>query len=121
MTKPKNPRIPASFRKQFKVNSVLGCWEWQGAYASGNGIDGVTPLFTFKGDTHKAHRWIYERLCGPLSGAECLYSMCNDSMCVYPLHRRPGLPGATNSRERHAARRQLVADRHQALKAAGIL
>lgn len=60
------------------------CWIWQKALTAagyGQGWDGSRVV--------KAHRWMYERLVGPIPHGHVLDHLCNQRACVNPVHLRP--------------------------------
>lgn len=61
-----------------------GCWLWNGAVQSrgyGSVGDG--------GRTHLAHRWVYERLVGPIPDGLTIDHLCRVKRCVNPDHLEP--------------------------------
>jgi len=42
--------------------------------------------FFYKGRYVEAHRWIFERVCGPLSGRQCALHRCDNPPCVNEDH-----------------------------------
>lgn len=60
-----------------------GCWEWQGQrLKSGYGH--------YKRTT--AHRWVYERLVGPIPAGLQIDHLCRNRPCVNPAHLEPVTP-----------------------------
>src|SRR6185369_15212594 len=56
-----------------------GCWTWKGTLYQGYGRFGSIA----------AHRWLYQRLHGPLSKNLVLDHLCRNRSCVNPLHLEP--------------------------------
>ncbi len=70
-----------------KVDKVApdGCWIWTAA-KTGNGYG----LFTNEdGRLVVAHRWLYERLYGPLPARSVVHHRCHNRACVNPAHLEP--------------------------------
>jgi hypothetical protein len=76
-----------------------GCWEWQGrpgshGYGQAN-RDGRTTV---------AHRYMYERACGPIPNGMHLHHVCRNRACVNPAHLQIITP-AEHQKESRANRR----------------
>lgn len=65
------------------VESPTGCWVWTGS----RGPKGY-GRFHFNGKGHRAHRFAYERLVGPI-GSLTLDHLCRNRLCVNPAHLEP--------------------------------
>ena len=63
-----------------------GCWMWEGPTAK----DGY-PKTGINGRTLAAHRWMYERLVGPIPEGMTLDHLCRHVACVNPKHLEPCL------------------------------
>lgn len=59
-----------------KVEKTADCWLWLGAKAAGYGL--------FRG--HRAHRWAYENLRGPIPEDLTIDHLCRARACVNPAH-----------------------------------
>jgi hypothetical protein len=66
-----------------KVNKTDGCWEWTRGKSWGYGVH------TSGGKRHKAHRFAYELLVGPIPGGLTLDHLCRNRGCVNPTHLEP--------------------------------
>lgn len=84
--------------------SVLGaCWPWT-KYVAPNGYGRA-------GRNQQAHRWVYEKIIGPIPEGLTLDHLCRNRSCVNPWHMEPvtmrenTLRGATipavNARKTH--------------------
>jgi hypothetical protein len=82
-----------------------GCWEWRGTCVAG----GYGQINDSQRKIY-AHRFIYERLVGPIPGGLVLDHLCRNKRCVNPAHLEP-VPqrlnmiragaGAANARKTH--------------------
>lgn len=72
----------SAFMRQVAIGSEKGsCWDWQGK--SGDGRYGH---FCHDGGTTRAHRWIYEKVCGPIAEGDVIRHRCDNPKCVNPQH-----------------------------------
>lgn len=69
------------------------CWIWTGA-KNPRGYGNIG----FKGKTYKAHRFVYERLVGPIPEGMTLDHLCFNSLCVNPEHLEPCTNAENNRR-----------------------
>ena len=61
-----------------------GCWQWLGGTAK----DGY-PKIRMSGKSVATHRWMYERLVGPIPEGMTLDHLCRNVACVNPEHLEP--------------------------------
>jgi len=57
-----------------------GCWEWTGAKRDGYGA------LTIDGRMVRVHRWVYERLHGPIPTGLQTDHLCRNRACINPAH-----------------------------------
>jgi len=89
------PRDPATpWERLWRRVLVMpdGCWLWQGAQTTGYGSawNGVRTVLT--------HRWVYERLVGPVPEGLVLDHLCRVRNCVNVLHLEPVTSGENTRR-----------------------
>lgn len=79
-----DPRLPNRFWDKVKVDPDTGCWLWQGATRSEYGA-------YWEGDekVHRAHKFAYETLVGPVPDGFVLDHLCETPPCVFPAHLEP--------------------------------
>ena len=73
-----------------KVEKSETCWVWIGGTAHGYGV--------FRG--HRAHRWAYQHLVGPIPEGLHLDHLCGRTECVNPDHLEPVTAWENNRRWR---------------------
>lgn len=72
-----------------KVQKTDGCWVWIGALMA----CGYGQFHTGRsGGSKLAHRWIYEKLNGPVHPQLHLDHLCRNRACVNPAHLEPVTP-----------------------------
>ena len=86
------------------------CWIWQGTVHARSGY----PRIWRDGKDHRAHRWMYEQLVGPIPDELTLDHLCFVRSCVNPAHLEPvtnvensmrgNSPWARNARKTHCKR-----------------
>ena len=69
-----------------------GCWIWTAAVRtwSREPWDGGYGAFFVGGRVVRAHKWIYEKLVGPIPPGEVLLHSCDNRRCVCIWHIQPG-------------------------------
>lgn len=65
--------------------SPEGCWLWTGAYSSHTGYGRVG----WKSQVRDAHRYVWERLRGPVPAGLELDHLCRNRRCCNPGHLEP--------------------------------
>ena len=81
-----NRHLPVNERFWMKVQKSPGCWNWTAATSvDGYGVFGEH----MGGKQHKAHRYAYEQLIGPIPEGKLLDHKCHNRDCVNPDHLRP--------------------------------
>lgn len=61
------------------------CWEWSGSIDPAYGYGRLS----FGGRQWRAHRWVYEKLRGPIPAGLTLDHLCRNRTCVNPDHLEP--------------------------------
>lgn len=89
-----------------------GCWEWSGKRDK-RGY-GNKQIHKPRPTSQQAHRWVYEKLVGPIPKGLTLDHLCRNRLCVNPDHLEPvtsrenilrGTGGAAlNARKTHCKR-----------------
>ena len=75
---------PIFHEKEMVQFKETGCWEWSVKdKANGYGV------LTISHKSHRAHRWIYEKLVGPIKPPLVLDHLCKNKICVNPEHLEP--------------------------------
>lgn len=69
----------------YVVNPVTECWIWTG-YINDAGYGIVTQG---RGKRYRAHRFVYERVVGPIPEGLELDHKCRNTGCVNPRHMDP--------------------------------
>src|SRR3990167_3398100 len=86
------PNSVADFWAKVEPEPMSGCWLWTGKdYGNGYGY------FAINGKNHKAHRFSYEMLVGPIL-EETLDHLCRVRCCVNPAHLEPVSRAANTAR-----------------------
>ena len=67
-----------------KVDFTDTCWEWRAVrHQKGYG------QFRWNGSMRQAHRWLYERVVGPIPEGLEMDHLCKNRGCVNPDHLEP--------------------------------
>jgi hypothetical protein len=69
---------------RYAIDAETGCW---------NTLGGTTALgygkIMEKHRTHLLHRWMYERMLGPIPAGKHLHHLCGNKGCCNPTHLTP--------------------------------
>ena len=71
------------FHTKYVVDGSTGCWVWQAETTNGYG------RFKASKKKHRAHRWAYISLVGPIPANLDLDHLCRNRSCVNPKHLEP--------------------------------
>lgn len=71
-------------KKYHIADAATGCWNWIAAKDK-NGYGAKK----FNNRAMKAHRYMYEKLCGPIPEGMTLDHLCRNRACVNPAHLEP--------------------------------
>lgn len=78
------PRKPLEQRLHEKIDMAGECWVWLSTTSpSGYGV------FQAFGRQHRAHRFVYEMLVGPIPDDLTIDHLCCNKLCVNPDHLEP--------------------------------
>src|ERR1700726_1094484 len=109
------PRLNLTVAQQFwaKVQQQGDCWLWMGTRSRGG-----YGRFKINRQRRTAHRWLYERVYGPVPTGRELDHLCRVRACVNPQYLEPvtrrenSLRGigfcAVNARKTHCLRGHLL-------------
>ena len=75
-----SPETASRFHE--KVSHGDDCWEWTGSTSRGYGY------FRYDGKPRVVHRWLFEKINGPLPASEHVDHICRNRRCVRPGHLR---------------------------------
>lgn len=91
-------------------SSDRGCWSWIGGKKP-TGYGNFDVFIDGRWKTHRAHRWLYEALFGPIPKSLTIDHLCRNRSCVNPDHMeavthavnvsRGFGPTAVNARKTH--------------------
>lgn len=80
------------FLRRIVRSPFTGCWLWAGALSrwKREPWDGGYGQFKVDGRVVRAHRWLYERVVGPVPSGQVLLHTCDRRNCVNVYHLYPG-------------------------------
>jgi len=78
------PLTKGGERRPSFVESVTGCWIWQGHVNNGG-----YPQTKIGRKSHRAHRVFYEHFVGAIPEGMTLDHLCGNRKCVNPAHLEP--------------------------------
>lgn len=87
-----------------KVNKTASCWLWT-AGIEGDGY----AIYWHGGTSHRAHRFAYKALVGPIKRGLVLDHTCGVRHCVNPAHLEP-VTNAENIRRGNTGKWQSSSD-----------
>lgn len=82
---PFKPRTAEQWLTMYEAIPEVGCWIWTG-HVTKLGYGRVDLRDTEKRQRFYAHRFLYERLVGPLRPGDCVCHRCDTPSCVNPGH-----------------------------------
>lgn len=83
---PSNGQAPRkTFAQRLELDEETGCWNWTGAKTR----DGYGNLKR-GGKSFSAHRYVFEKLVGPIPKGTCVLHSCDNPACCNPDHLRTG-------------------------------
>jgi hypothetical protein len=82
MPKPKKLRDPLT-RILNRTTEVDGCWVFTGALRNGYGAVGIDYRTVY------THRYVYERMVGPIPDGLVIDHLCRNRACCNPAHLEP--------------------------------
>jgi len=85
-------RVDQRFWLKLTPEPNTSCWLWTGAQSRGYG------RVLRGGAMWQAHRWVYERLVGPVASELQLDHLCRTRCCCNPDHLEPVTPRANTLR-----------------------
>lgn len=96
------------WKTSYEVDAVTGCWNWTGPVGGPYGF-----IQQGASTRHKAHRFVYEQVVGPIPKGLELDHKCRNQLCVNPKHLEPvthtvnvrrGDAGINNASKTHCIR-----------------
>jgi HNH endonuclease len=115
ITEKDSARFDAKVARSLEPN---GCWTWMAATSGPEGDK--RGDFWHGRKVVRAHRFAYERACGPIPAGLVVRHLCNNPLCVRPAHLAVGTH-ADNMDDRTAAWRTKKADHPLSLEERGVL
>ena len=82
------PEAEQRLEKYIEPEPMSGCWLWVGARDQ-RGYGMVARRLNARTASQRAHRYVYERLIGPIADGLTLDHLCRTHSCVNPAHCEP--------------------------------
>ena len=80
------PRVnPDCWKTMYEVDERTNCWNWTGYKNDG----GYGIISQGRGNRFRAHRFVYERVVGPIPAGLELDHKCRNPGCINPRHMDP--------------------------------